>query len=56
MSEPSPSRYIGLDIHKHYFVAVGVDLQFEGGTDRGVDILASPPPEPQGPTFRWSHQ
>lgn len=25
MSEPSPSRYIGLDIHKHYFVAVGVD-------------------------------
>lgn len=22
---PSPTRYIGLDIHKHYFVAVGVD-------------------------------
>jgi len=22
---PSPSRYIGLDVHKHYFVAVGLD-------------------------------
>ena len=25
MSDISPSRFIGLDIHKHYFVAVGVD-------------------------------
>ena len=26
-SVSSPSRFIGLDVHKHYLVAVGVDAQ-----------------------------
>jgi hypothetical protein len=46
----NPARFIGLDIHKEYFVAVGVNAEREVvfGPQRGHPSLADHYPGPAG--------